>query len=213
MIRPLVPRWCRVVVCALAVVACPRPAAAEWQFAPFFGWEFGGHTSLLDLEAATDKTHRAFGGTVTFLRRGPLGFEAIAVYVPGYFNDPKRSGQIDLTSASRTYALMGNVVFAAPQGWNEYGLRPYASGGVGLMNAKEDLLDPAGSVLLQVNQNLFGLNVGGGAVGFLSDHTGLRFDLRFFTNVRNFTNDEAQTVNTERTHLRYWVASVGLVLR
>jgi hypothetical protein len=134
------------------------------------------------------------------------------VYVPGFFNDPKLHGQSDVTTGSRTYAVMGNVVVAAPQRWNEYGLRPYVSGGLGALRAREHLQDGRGQTLISVNQTLFGANVGGGAVGFITDRTGVRFDLRFLTTVRTTADKETVAIGG-RTHLRYWVASVGLVLR
>jgi hypothetical protein len=212
-----VSRWCRILLCAAAALACARPAAAEWQYAPFFGWEFGGHTSFSDLEQASDDTHRAFGITVRRLGGGTFGFEATVLFVPGFFNDPKRLGNdpthpenADLITSSRAVALMGNLVVTPPRRWNEYGLRPYISGGLGLLHAYAS--DELGAVPL--SQRLFGANVGGGAVGFLTERTGLRFDLRFFTNVRNEIDTEGTTVppGTPK-HLRYWVGSIGLVLR
>ncbi len=194
---------------------CARPAAAEWQFAPFFGWEFNGHTSFLDPEFASSNTHRAFGVTVVRLGRGPIGFEGTALLVPGFFNDPKRPNDPnrpetrDIITSSHVLALMGNVVVTAPQLWNEYGLRPYVSGGLGLLRAYETD-DPTG--ILTFHQRLFAVDVGGGAVGFVTDRTGIRFDLRFFSNMRNVADTEGVTLGG-RKHLRFWMGSIGLVLR
>ena len=212
MITPAASRWCRVLLCSAALLVCARPAEAEWQFAPFFGWEFGGHTSLFDLEFASNHMHRAFGVTVTRLSRGPIALEGTALYVPGFFNDPRLHGQSDVTTGSRTYAVMGNLVLVAPQRWNEYGLRPYVSGGLGVLRAREDLRGPEAQIVFSVNKSLFGANIGGGAVGFITDRTGVRFDLRFFTTVRTVVDNETVAVGG-RTHLRYWATSVGLVLR
>jgi hypothetical protein len=213
--RLVVPRWCRILLCAAALLASARPAAAEWQYAPFFGWEFGGHTSFVDSEFATDDTHRSFGVTVRRLGAGTFGFEGIALFVPGFFNDPKRHGNdptrpetIDVITSSHAAAVMGNIVVTPPRRWNEYGLRPYVSGGFGLLKAYAS--DEPGAI--QFSQRLFGANVGGGAVGFLTERTGLRFDLRFFSNVRNVADTEGVTLGG-RKHLRFWVGSVGLVLR
>ncbi len=215
MITCRVPRWCRILVCAAALLVWARPAGAEWQFAPFFGWEFGGHTSFPDPEFATDHTHRAFGVTIARIGRGPIGFEGSALLVPGFFNDPKRPNDptrpetLDIISRSYALALMGNVVLAAPQRWNEYGLRPYVSGGAGLLRAYAT--DEQG--VLPLHQRLFAANVGGGAVGFITDRTGIRFDLRFFSNVRNVTDTEGVTLGSGRKHLRFWMGSIGLVFR
>lgn len=208
-------RWCRVLFCAALLVAGARPASAEWQYAPFFGWEFGGHTSFVDPEFASDDMHRAFGVVVRRLGGGMFGFEGTVLFVPGFFNDPKRHGNdpahpenADQITKSGAVALMGNLVVAPPLHWNEYGLRPYLSGGLGLLNAYAS--DEPGAI--QLRQWLFGANVGGGAVGFLTERTGLRFDLRFFSNVRNVTDTEGVTFSG-RKHLRFWTGSIGLVLR
>lgn len=199
----------RILLCSAALLLLARPAAAEWLFTPFFGWEFAGNTSLADFENASDDMHRSFGVTVTHLGRGPLGFEGHALYIPGFFNDPKLHGQQDIITTSRAYALMGNLVLAAPLRWNEYGLRPYLSGGLGLLRAyaRVDTSD-----LVWVDQSLLGADVGGGAVGFITDHTGLRFDLRFHTNLRDSKGLQGDTVGA-RTHLRYWSLAIGLVLK
>lgn len=221
MITPAATRWCRILLCSAVVLTCARPASAEWQFAPFFGWEFGGHTSFSDPELASDDMHRAFGITVTRLGRGVVALEGSALYVPGFFNDPKRinnptppgagdglTSSRDVITSSHALALMGNVVVTAPQRWNEYGLRPYVSAGLGLLRAYAS--DEQG--LVPLSQRLFGANVGGGAVGFITNRTGLRFDLRFFTNVRNVVDTEGVTLGG-RKHLRFWAGSIGLVLR
>ena len=102
---------------------------------------------------------------------------------------------------------MGNVVLTTPRSWNEYGLRPFVSGGIGLLHASTatDALD-----VLPVNTNLLGYNVGGGAVGFLNDRVGLRFDLRYFSNLKP-SDDTENAIG--RVHLSYWTGSVGVVLK
>ena len=101
------------------------------------------------------------------------------------------------------YALMGNVVLTTPARWSRHGLRPFISGGVGLLHASQ--MNVAN---LPVNSNLFGFNVGGGAVGFITNRTGLRFDLRYFSNLRR--DDEGLAFG--RVRLSYWNAGVGVVL-
>lgn len=202
------PRRLRVLVFCALLLTSASPAFAEWQFAPFFGWSFATNTTFLDNENAAAHTHRAFGIAVTRLGRGPFGVEGLAAYIPGFFNDPKLQGRDNLVIGSRVYAVMGNVVVTSASHWNEYGLRPYLSGGLGLLRAVES--DP--NDFLPVHKSLLGMNVGGGAVGFVTDRTGVRFDLRFFRNLHD-TEDLDKSTIAGRTHLRYWVASVGLVLR
>ena len=139
------------------VLLVPGTARADWQLTPFLGLTFKGDTTLFDFETATGNTHW------TFQQDNPPLIDGV---VPP-----------DIVS-SRTVALMGNVILTIPRSWNEYGLRPFVSGGIGMLSATAtDALD-----FLPVDTKLLGYNVGGGAVGFLTDRVGLRFDLRYFSN-------------------------------
>jgi len=194
-------RWLLLV--AACLIVSPAPARADWQFAPFFGYSFNGETTLVTPEALGDlKIRWSIGGTVTLIGRGPFGVEGLVLVVPHFFE----AGNVGAVSSSRTYAVMGNVVLAAPQRWNEYGLRPFVSAGLGLMHATQRTTQAAAFPL---NQNLLGYNVGGGAVGFLSDHTGLRFDLRYYDSLSR-TNE---TIALGPVRLRYWTGTVGVVLK
>jgi hypothetical protein len=201
----------------------PSPASADWHLTPFLGLTFRGDTTLLDSENAASchpnevldrpvecTTHWHFGGSVALIGAGPIGVEGLVVWTPGFFqqDDPPSIDGLpppDVVS-SRTLALMGNVVVTTPRSWNEYGLRPFFSGGIGLLHASaKDALE-----LQPVDTKLWGYNVGGGAVGFLTDRTGLRFDLRYFSNLRPSDDPD---IALRRVHLSYWTASVGVVFR
>ena len=132
---------CRVLaILGFLFLGTPAIASADWQLTPFLGFTFKGDTTLLDLEQATDKVHWTFGGSVAFIGGGPVGVEGLVVYTPGFFqqDDPPlgEGGEppVDIDQ-SRTLAIMGNVVLTTPRSWNEYGLRPFISGGIGLLNA------------------------------------------------------------------------------
>ena len=193
------------------LVCVPKTALAEWQLTPFLGLTFKGDTTLTDHEQATDKTHWTFGGSVALMGSGPVGAEGLVVYTPGFFqqdNPPAVDGVLppDIID-SRTLAIMGNVVLTTPRSWNEYGLRPFVSGGIGLLHAATT----EALALTPVNTNLLGYNIGGGAVGFLNDRVGLRFDLRYFSNLK--PSDDPELSVTVRVHLSYWTGSVGVVLK
>jgi hypothetical protein len=187
-------------LCCLMVFATPEVAEAEWHFTPLGGLTFLGDTSIVDLEDATDKVHWHLGGAVTLIGAGPLGVEGVVMYTPSFF---EQEDQQDVTD-SHAFALMGNLVLAAPRTWNQYGLRPFASGGIGLHRASvTDLEGPL------VRENLVGFNVGGGAIGFITQRTGLRFDLRHFSTLRR----PDQNISFGRVRLSYWTGSVGVVFR
>jgi hypothetical protein len=191
----------------ILIPSVPAPAAADWLFAPFIGITFQGETTLLDSERAVGKSDWSFGGVATLLGAGPLGAEGLILYTPGFFQQDNAPDNLPDVVESRAIAIMGNVVLAAPRKWNEYGLRPYVSGGIGLLNASsKDEFN-----LLPVKTNLLGYNVGGGAYGLFSERTGLRFDLRYFSNLK--PSDSEEGIALGRVQLSYWNASVGLIFR
>jgi hypothetical protein len=168
---------------------------------------FSGETTLLDNESAVGKADWSFGGSVGFFGAGPIGVEGLVLYTPGFFQQDNPPPDRPDVVSSRSFALMGNVVLTTPRKWTEYGLRPYLSGGIGLLTASsKDEFN-----LLPVQANLLGYNIGGGAVGFLTDRTGLRFDLRYFSNLKPTDSEEAIALG--RVQLSYWNASVGAAFK
>lgn len=195
-------------LCAAVLALHPRPAAAEWHLTPMIGITFGGTTSIVDPQLVADKKHWNFGGAVRFIGPGLLGVEGLFVYMPGFFDGT--NPDLPPVASSRSFALMGNVVLSVPSR-NRYGLRPFLSGGIGLLQASwTDLRDPP--ILPAVNEKLTGYNIGGGAVGFLSDRTGVRFELRHFGTLIP-TAPPSEAIAFGNTRLRYWVASAGVVFR
>jgi len=191
----------RLVLCSALLLLAPRWAAAEWHLTPLAGITFHGNTSIVDLENATGKIHTQVGGAATILGGGLFGVEAIAVNTRGLFQNGG-----ELVESSHSFAVMGNAVLTTPRRWTEYSLRPLISGGIGLMHASVDDINE----VLPVKANLLGFNVGGGAIGFITERTGIRFDLRYYSNLRR--TDEGP-VAFGRVHLSYLTASVGVVFR
>lgn len=196
--------------------------AAEWHFTPFIGLTFKGNTTLLDPELATGDKHAALGGTVALLGNGIFGAEAVFEIVPGFFQGrPGRNDasglpiRDDLLQSSRVTALMGNAVLTAPRRYTEYSLRPFVSGGFGLLRAASTESSPPGGlqVFPPLEANFAGFNLGGGAVGFFSQSTGVRFDLRYFSTLHNTRRDSGLTTFNDAVHLRFMTLSVGLVIR
>jgi hypothetical protein len=158
-----------------------------------------------------DDTRFNFGGAVRLIGEWPVGLEAYYVHTPGFFGAPTVNIDLPRIVESRTYALMGNVVLTTPLSWNRYGLRPSLSGGIGLMHASaSDQLQ-----IFPYRFNLLGMNIGGGAVGFVSDHVGVRFDLRYFRNIKGVALDELEFPVTvgDPLRLRYWTIGFGVVFK
>lgn len=188
----------------LAVVLCspPRDARADFLFVPFIGGAFAGNTAFLNLEQGAGSTQWIFGGSAGWLSSGVLGFEGDFSYAPRFFERDNLAGEI-LSSNETT--LSGSVIIAVPQSITGYALRPYVVGGLGLMHSGITYLffDP-------VDDNSLGLNIGGGAIGFLSPRTGVRFELRHFRTLEDATNPATGEVSTR---LSFWRFTVGVVIR
>lgn len=194
------------VVC-LGALGSPAPARADVYFAPYAALKFGGETTLIDNDLVAGSSVEAkaarkitWGGSVTWLGTGVLGVEADFAVTPAFFEaDPP----VNVT-ASRVTTLMGNVVFAAPLSMTGYSLRPYVSGGWGLMRASS-VTEPE-----PFSRNLSAINVGAGAIGMLSRRTGVRWDVRY---LRGIGSAEGGGTLVGPARLTFWRASMAFVLR
>ena len=198
-------RTLRLLTLALVLSSLPSSARADWLVMPLLGLSFGSDTNIIDLEDATGLRNVTYGGTVALLSAGGLGLEADVSYVPGFF---QREGGGDLVASSSVLSVMGNVIVAAPLSLTRQSLRPYVSGGFGLIRAHlDDVLD-----LFPVDRNLSGVNIGGGAIGFLSRRTGVRADLRYYKAVGS-SDEGSLPIGIGSPNLSFWRASLALVLK
>lgn len=188
----------------LLALTFPSAAAAEWHFTPTIGWTFAADTNLSDPDFGTSKVHWNLGGSVALLGAGILGVEGTVVWTPGFF-----AGNEILVSKSHAVAMMGNVVLTTPRKWTEYNLRPLLSGGFGFLGVSRT------ENLFPDTWNTPAFNIGGGAVGFFSKRTGVRFDLRYYNSIHH--GEEGCPPIGARIppgcHVRYMTASVGVVIR
>ena len=51
---------------AVALVAAPRTASADWTFTPFLGWNFGGSADVNDSRGSTVWTYDSVTNAVNF---------------------------------------------------------------------------------------------------------------------------------------------------
>lgn len=185
----------------MVLLLLPTPARADFFVTPFAGVKFAGNASIVELDFGASNTKFTIGGIAGVLGNGIFGVEADAAYVPRFFE--RSSGT--LVTRSHVFTLMGNVIVAVPRTITGYSLRPFVSGGAGLMNVNiDDVLD-----VLPVNSNLFGINVGGGAVGPLTNLVDVRLELRWF---KSLTSGN-ETPLLPGTALSFWRAAVGLTIR
>ena len=186
----------------------PAPAAAEWQFKPFFAEAFAGDTTLIDLDFAAGNVHPTVGVGVLFIGE-ILGAEVDFGASPGFFSadgNSSTTGSSFVRSSSVT-TWTGNVVIALPEHLTQYTLRPYLVGGGGLMHAQSELfLNP-----LPVASTLPAMDIGGGVTGFLTRRFGLNWDVRYFRSLGGGNPDKGLSIGPER--LSFWRASMALAIR
>jgi hypothetical protein len=186
-------------------LSAPAAAAAEWQVRPFIGFTFGGFTTFVDPDQAIETKNLVMGLSGGWLGE-IFGFEADFGRAPGFFQvDQGREPVLVRTSAVTT--LTGNVVIALPRRMAGYGLRPYFSGGAGLIHL--DTFGTFGGVLH--NRTLPSLSFGGGATGFLTSTVGLNWDIRRLNTLRG----EGETLGNSvgREQLSFWRVTMSVALR
>ena len=189
---------------ALGILLAAAPARADFLVTPFVGVTFGAETGFLILDqTAIASKDLMFGGSWGWLSDHVFGVEAEVSFAPGFFKAEDPEG---LITADSVAAFFGNVIAALPVSVTREGLRPYLVGGLGSLRIRlDDLLG-----LASVPDNSLALQLGAGALGFVNDRAGLRFDLRHIRSLARTTNE----FTLERTSkLSFWRASVGVAIR
>jgi hypothetical protein len=185
----------------------PTSARAEWQVRPFIGFTFGSSTSFVDPETAIDNQNAIYGASGGWLGE-IFGLEADFGRAPGFFQTEEAPDLRDpLVIQSAVTTLTGNVVIAVPRRMAGYGLRPYFSGGAGLMHV--DLLGQIGGI--RHNRTLPALSLGGGVTGFLSNRVGLNWDVRRLNTFRDKGETLGNSLGDEQLSL--WRATMAVALR
>jgi hypothetical protein len=189
---------------ALWVLACPRPARAQdLLLIPYLGFTFAGSSSLFgDLESGSSESASAVGGSVALLGQGILGVEGDIGYVPGFFE--RGEAQIVFPGTFVT-SLTGSMILTLPLTITRESLRPYVLAGGGVMWAESR--DLAG--VFEIRSTMPALSFGGGAIGFLSNTVGVRFDLRYLRSL-GAGDDQIAGIGPR---VKFWRGSVGLVLK
>jgi opacity protein-like surface antigen len=174
---------------ALALSAAP--ARADGFVNPWAGVQFG---------SSADNGRGAFGVTAGGMGAGIIGGEFDFGYSPSFFGTQNDFGHNSVIN------LMGNVIVGVPIGGTQgKGIRPFVTGGLGLIRTQID-----GGTIAQVSSsnNQLGWDLGAGVMGYFNDHVGLRGDVRYFRDINgNIVN------NIDLGTLHFWRLSAGVVLR
>jgi opacity protein-like surface antigen len=176
----------RVVLTALvlSLAALPAAARADIVLSPFGGVHFGGDTPG---KPAT------FGGSVTFVGRS-LGLEIEAARTGDFFGD----GATDVSLL--TASLVGGADLPGT------GIKPYFLAGTGLLRTNVGFA----SITDDLSYNNFAILLGGGLNVYVTDHVGLRGDLRY---TRRLERPSDLGVIPIASNFDFWRATVGVNIR
>jgi opacity protein-like surface antigen len=188
------------VMAALALALSPAAASADWLFTPNIGAGFGG--------SASGREHVTYGASIGWMGGGIVGWEADLSYVPEFFEGDDDDPDLLNTGDSNVTSVMGNILIGVPIGGQTGGgVRPYFTAGAGLLHTRVEDVE----ALFEVDNNDFGINVGGGVMGFATDNVGFRGDIRY---IRGFGEDESnERFDLDLSDFDFWRASVGVTFR
>ena len=174
----------------LALLAMPAPALAQTIVTPRLSANIKTTPGFIDLDEAAGRTHIGVGVAVSKLTDGWLGVEGAVELTPSAFSGG------DLVQSSRLVTAIGSVLAVAPSRW---GLRPYASIGVGIAQIKSD--DVAHLFVVDASQLVAA--VGAGAWTWLTPRVGIRAGIDYLRTVRA----------VESAPLETWRPSAGVSIR
>jgi opacity protein-like surface antigen len=190
---------------AVASAAAPRTASADWTLTPFVGGNFGGSANVTGSGGTTfsNKFEKKldYGASLLSMGAGPIGFELDLGYSPNFFETSTATlDSFRFTNTSNVTTLTGNLVVGGHAG----SIRPYAVGGVGLLRTN---VQDVAQVFSVSSKNDFGMDVGGGVMGFFSKNVGIRGDVRYF---RGFRGSSDNATGLGLSDFKFWRGSLGV---
>ncbi len=190
------------VLTGLCLGASSASAGADIIITPFVGKTFAAETTFLT-NSTVDKQTWVVGASAAWLTSSIIGAEVDFGYAPRFFG----SSALNLTvPGSNVTSLTGNVLLTLPVSITRESLRPYVSGGMGVLHAGVD--DPL--AINTIDRNMLALSIGGGAIGFVNSRAGVRFDLR---HIRSTSTDVDKQTLLTKPQLGFWRATIGVAIR
>jgi hypothetical protein len=176
------------------IIGTATQTRAQGFISPLIGYDFGGDAGCPNLSNCQDTKINI---SVSFGAMGNvLGFEEEVAYAPNFFGDAPGLSSSVLT-------LMSNVMLVPKIG----PVRPYVLAGIGLIKSHVALTTAS---VLTTDNNHLGWDIGGGLMGFVGGHFGVRGDLRY---VHAFQDLTVLGFTLGDSTLNYGRASAGVVLK
>jgi len=186
-----------ILTAALAVTLAPALAHAEGYVSPWVAANAG--TRFGDF----DNGRAGFGVDAGGMGKGIIGGELDFGFSPSFFGTKSVFGNNSVID------LMGNVIVGVPVGGTRgAGVRPFVTGGLGLIRTQVDGLNN-----IDASNNMAGWNLGAGVRGYFNDHVGWRGDVRYLRSFED-TNTGINIIDFNQAgQFHFWRAGVGVVLR
>src|SRR5258706_10723744 len=185
------------VAAVFLVVAGARGAAAQIFVNPFVD------TTLSAPSTSGSRSQPGFGiaiGNVGTI----VGFETEFAYHPELFDNAANA-----LAKSHVLTLAQNILVGPTIGR----VKPYGAAGAGDLYLNVTRLS---SVAIpspeSISTNYFTVNVGGGLMGFVTAHLGVRADLRYYR-AYGFKLTDLQTAGLALDRFDFWRAGVGVVAK
>ena len=185
------------VAAVFLVLAGARGAAAQIFVNPFVD------TTLSAPSTSGSRSQPGFGiaiGNVGTI----VGFETEFAYHPELFDNAANA-----LAKSHVLTLAQNILVGPTIGR----VKPYGAAGAGDLYLNVTRLS---SVVIpspeSISTNYFTVNVGGGVMGFVTAHLGVRADLRYYR-AYGFKLTDLQTAGLALDRFDFWRAGVGVVAK
>jgi Outer membrane protein beta-barrel domain len=185
-----------IVAAATVIVLAPAVAHADGYVSPWASTQAG---------SSFNNGRAGFGVDAGGMGAGIIGGEIDFGYSPSFFGTENDFGHNTVIN------LMPNLIVGVPIGGTHGpGIRPFVTGGVGLLRTQID-----GGTLAHVasSNNQWGWDLGLGAMGFFNDHFGLRGDLKYLRGFENLATGNQSVDFNGSNQLHFWRADIGIVIR
>ena len=186
-----------IVAAVFLVVSGARGAAAQVFVNPFVD------TTLSSPSAVGSSSQPGFGVSIGNVGK-VVGFETELTYQPELIDNSANA-----LAKNRVFTVSGNLLVGPTIGR----VKPYGAAGLGNLNLNVTRLSSLAVPSPEsISSNYLTVNVGGGVMGFVTAHFGVRADLRYYR-AYGFKLTDLETAGLALDRVDFWRAGVGVVAK